>query len=40
MLPLGDPSQFQRQTQAQSERTEDDTSCKWYPKESECNHTS
>ena len=34
MLPPGDTSQFQRQIQTQSERVENDISCKWHSEKS------
>lgn len=39
MLPSGDPSQLQSQTEAHSEGVEADTPSKWHQEKSGCSHT-
>lgn len=39
MLPSGNSSQLQRQTQTQSKGVEDNTLSKWNPEKSWCSHT-
>ena len=39
MLPIGHPSQLQRQTQTQRKGVKNDTPRKWHPEKSGCSRT-